>query len=66
MMNIRIEDGYGSAVSFTIIPHEGAAIVDVVHELDMQDCYLCVHDLRDLARAALLTAEELERQQEEA
>jgi hypothetical protein len=60
MMTMRIEDGYGSAVSITILPHENAAVVDVTHETDMHDCYLDSTDLRDLARTALIAAEELD------
>jgi hypothetical protein len=61
MMTMRIEDGYGSAVSITILPHENAAVVDVTHETDMHDCYLDSTDLRDLARLALIAADELDR-----
>jgi hypothetical protein len=61
MMTMQIQDGYGSAVSITILPHEQAAIVDVTHEADMHDCYLDSTDLRDLARLALIAADELDR-----
>jgi hypothetical protein len=64
MMTIRIEDGYGSAVGITILPNEQAAIVDVTHETDMHDCYLDSSDLRDLARASLMAADELDRAKE--
>jgi hypothetical protein len=60
MMNLRIEDGYGSAVSITLLVHENAAIIDVLHETDMDDCYLDSTDLRDLARLALMAADELD------
>ena len=61
MMTMQIQDGYGSAVSITILPHEQAVIVDVTHEADMHDCYLDSTDLRDLARLALIAANELDR-----
>jgi hypothetical protein len=61
MMTMRIEDGCGSAVSITLLAHENAAIVDVLHETDMADCYLDSTDLRDLARLALIAADELDR-----
>jgi len=61
MMNMQMQDGYGSAVNITILPHERAAIVDVTHEADMHDCYLDSTDLRDLARLALIAADELDR-----
>jgi hypothetical protein len=66
MMSIRVEDGYGSAVSITILPHEKAAVVDVTHETDMHDCYLDSQDLRSLARAALIAADELDRAMDKA
>ena len=60
MMTMQIQDGYGSAVNITILPHERAAIVDVTHEAEMHDCYLDSTDLRDLARLALIAADELD------
>ena len=60
MMTMQIQDGYGSAVNITILPHEQAAIVDVNHEADMHDCYLDSTDLRNLARLALIAADELD------
>jgi hypothetical protein len=60
MMTLRIEDRYGSAVSITLLVYENAAIIDVLGETDMDDCCLDSTDLRDLARLALMAADELD------
>jgi hypothetical protein len=61
MITLRIDDAYGSAVVIALLRHEDAAVVDVVHEQDMHDLFLDSQDLRDLSRAALLAADELDR-----
>ena len=61
MMTMQIQDGYGSAVNITILPHEQEAILDVTHDKDMQDFYLDSTGLRDLARLASIAADELDR-----
>ena len=56
MIALRVEDGYGGAVELVPMAHEGAAVVDVRHADRMPDLYLDPHDLRELARVALLAA----------
>ena len=61
MIALRVEDGYGAAVVVLPMAHERAAVVHVEHADNMPDLYLDADDLRDLARIAMLAADELDR-----
>lgn len=60
MILLQVEDGYGGHVVLAPLAHERAAVVDVHHAEGMPDLFLDAHDLRDLARAALVAATMLE------
>lgn len=58
MIALRVEDGYGGAVALTLVV-EG--VVVTVEVAQCADVILDAHDLRDLARVALLAADMLDR-----
>jgi hypothetical protein len=64
MMALRIDDGYGSELTITLLSNEGTAIVGVNYADAMADFYLDSADLFDLARIALIAANELEQAKE--
>lgn len=64
MIALRVDDGYGGSVELVVMPHEGAAVVNVDHADRMPDLYLDPADLRDLARAAILAATMLDEARE--
>jgi hypothetical protein len=66
---LRVEDAYGAAVVIVPLAHERAAVVDVtpptyVAHPHAHDLYLDADELRDLARIALMAADELDRTDE--
>jgi len=64
MIALRVEDGYGGAVELVVMPHEGAAVVNLDRADRMPDLFLDPMDLRDLARAATLAATMLDEARE--
>jgi hypothetical protein len=64
MMTLRIDDGYGSELTITLLSNEKTAIVDLKHADGMVDFYLDSADLFDLSRIALIAANELEQAKE--
>ena len=62
MIALRVDLVEGSAV-VTVLPHEGAAVLDVERATleGAHDLYLDARDLRDLARIATIAADELDR-----
>jgi hypothetical protein len=66
MIALRVEDAYGAAVVIVPMAHERAAVVDVtppsyVASPHAHDLWLDADELRDLARIALMAADELDR-----
>ena len=60
MIALAVEDGYGGSVVLVPLAHERAAVVDVRHADRMPDLMLDPHDLRELARVAMLAADVLD------
>lgn len=66
MIALRVEDAYGAAIVVVPLAHERAAVVDVIPPTYVPtpgayDLMLDADELRDLARVALMAADELDR-----
>jgi hypothetical protein len=66
---LRVEDAYGAAVVIVPLAHERAAVVDVTPPTyaptpGAYDLMLDADELRDLARIALMAADDLDRTDE--